>query len=108
MATATPIKDGEVIDYTAGGTIAYLDVVSLVTRIGVAAADIANGAVGELHVEGIFEIAAVTNASFAVGDALYYDVSGGVLTKTSQGNIPAGWCVAVKATQTATARVKIG
>jgi predicted RecA/RadA family phage recombinase len=98
---------GHVIDYTAGADIAYGDVVSLTTRIGVALEPIANTATGSVAIEGIWELPAITGTAFAVGDALYWDVSESKLTTTSTDNIPAGWATQIKASAAATAFVKI-
>lgn len=107
---ATYIQKGETIDYTNGGaaTISYGAVVPLTTRIGIAGEDIAVGATGSLHVEGVFECPAINTAAFAVGAALYWDATAGKLTTTSTSNTPAGWCVATKASAGTTAKVKIG
>jgi predicted RecA/RadA family phage recombinase len=46
----------------------------------------------------IFNLPAVTNASFALGDLLYWDDANNVLTKTSAGNTKIGVAVAAKLT----------
>ena len=110
MANGLFIQKGETIDYLNGGAsaIGYKDVIPMVTRVGVAGENIAVGACGSVNVEGIYELPAVTNAPFAVGDQLYWDTATGTLTKVSAGMVPAGWCVETKITATAVARVKIG
>jgi predicted RecA/RadA family phage recombinase len=108
MAQATYVQEGARIPHVAGSAISYGDVVPLVGHIGVAAADIASGAEGELAVAGVFEAAAVNNAAFVVGDALYWDDTANKLTKTAQGNTAAGWATEAKAESGTTARVKIG
>lgn len=104
------IQKGETIDYKNAGAseIAYGDAVSLITRIGIAGETLAVGATGSLHVVGVFELPADATTAFAVGDALYWDVANSILTKTSAGMIPAGWCTETKAQAGATGRVKIG
>lgn len=110
MSKGLFIQDGKTIDYSNGGAsaIGYKDVIPMVTRIGVAAEDIAIGATGSVNVEGIYELPAVTTTAFVVGDQLYWDTAAGNLTANSAGNVPAGWCVEAKATATAVAKVKIG
>ena len=110
MPKANFYQDGKTIDFTngTGSDIKYGDVVSLTNRVGVAGEDIPAGATGSLHVEGVFEMPAVNNAAFSVGDALYWDVSAQKITKTSTDNTPAGWAVYPKAQTGATAYVKIG
>lgn len=110
MAKGTYIQKGEIIDYTnsSGAAIGYGDVVPLVSRIGIAAENIPIGITGSLKTEGIYELPAVNNAAFAVGDPLYWDGAAGNLTKTATGTILAGWCVEAKATATTVGKVKIG
>lgn len=110
MAKGTYIQKGEIIDYTnsSGVAIGYGDVVLLTSRIGIAAENIPSGMTGSLKTEGVYELPAVNNAAFTVGDPLYWDGTAGNLTKTASGNILAGWCFEAKATATAVAKIKIG
>lgn len=110
MAKGTYIQKGEIIDYTNDGAsdIEYHDVVPMVSRIGVAAENIPAGATGGIRTEGIFELPAVNDTAFNVGDQLYWDNTASKLTKTSTDNIPAGWATEPKAKTAAVARVKIG
>lgn len=105
---ASYVQKGDTIDFTAAADVAYNDVVSLGTRVGVALENIPNGATGSVAVTGVFEAAAVTGSAFAVGDALYWDNTAKKLTKTTTDNIPAGWATEPKASAAAIARVKIG
>ncbi|MCR4442150.1 MAG: DUF2190 family protein [Peptococcaceae bacterium] len=103
------IQKGDTIDYLNGGAaLAYGDVVNLTTRIGVAGEAIAAGATGSVHVAGVFELPAINNTAFAVGDALYWDPNARVITNVQAGNVPAGWATEPKALAGTTARVKIG
>lgn len=103
------IQKASVIDYTNSteNKIDYGDIVVIGTRIGIAAEDIAAGAVGGLKVEGAFEVPAVNNEAFAVGDIIYLDAAGkgtktkGILT------VIMGWAIAPKATEGATALIKL-
>ncbi|MFO7153945.1 MAG: DUF2190 family protein [Caldicoprobacter oshimai] len=110
MAKGIYIQKGEIIDYVNNGSadIAYGEVVPLVSRIGVAAENIPVGAIGGVRTEGVFELPAVNDTEFNVGDQLYWDTAAGKLTKNSSGTIPAGWCVEAKATNGDVAKVKIG
>lgn len=73
--TTNYVQRGEVINYTAGADISAGDVVVLKHCIGVALADIANGDVGAVAIEGVFVVPKVTAAVFAVGEALIWDTS---------------------------------
>lgn len=106
---ATFIQNGDIIDYTAGGTaIAYGEVIPLTTRIGIAQEAIAANATGSVAMTKVFELPAVTGTAFAVGDQLYWDNSANKLTKTDTSNTSAGYATEPKASSAATARVKIG
>lgn len=95
MAKATFVHQGTSIDYTnSGGTkIDAGTIVSLTNRIGIAAGDIAAGAVGALAVVGIFK-ASKDNSNVTVGALVYYDATAEKITTTSNNNVPAGWAVA--------------
>lgn len=103
------VQKGSNIDYTNSGDAAIKagDIVSLTTRIGVAATDIAVGAVGTVAVSGVFAVAKAAEA-VTVGAALYYDAAAKNFTATATGNTPAGWAIAPAAAGDAEALVKIG
>ncbi len=86
---------GETLDYTNGGStsIAAGAVVSLGTHIGIAGTNIAVGAVGTIHMVGVFELAK-DSAAITLGAAVYYDAAADKITATSTNNIPAGYAVA--------------
>ena len=76
MATsnATYVQRGEALDYT-NSTEAVIpagSVVSLTTRIGVAGTNIDPGAVGSIHVVGVFSMDKTDSEEVAMGDALYF------------------------------------
>ena len=101
------IQDGAVIDYVAAEDIAYRDVVPMTSRIGVACEDIASGSIGAVALTGVFEMPCVTTA-IAAGDAVYWDKTNKKITGTAGENVPAGMCVAAKATTVTTIQVRIG
>lgn len=123
MATATYYQRGESIDYTNSGasTISAGTIVLIGKRVGVAAADIAAGATGALHVEGIFEVPkeyADSDKAFTVGQAVYWDNSNSIFKAavdqvvaegavTTQASAVNGYVVAAAATTSKTALVKI-
>jgi predicted RecA/RadA family phage recombinase len=87
-------QKGETIDYTNGGAVKITAgaIVSLTNRVGVAGCDIAVGAVGTLHLDGVFEVDKDANA-ITLGAPVFYDESEDCFTATAAGNIPAGWAV---------------
>lgn len=99
---------GESITYTNEGdtAIGYHDTVALGSCIGVAAAPIAPGASETVLLAGIWEMPAVKNTAFAIGDILYWNDTDKNLTKDTAG-IPAGMCTAPKATAGDTAQLKL-
>lgn len=96
---AVPYKNGAVIDWVngSGSAVAAGDVVPVGNLIGIAVADIANGASGVLEVTGAWILPAVNNAAFAAGDLLYWDATAKKATKTEAGNAVLGVCLAAKA-----------
>ena len=75
--TTTAVQRGDVIDYTAGSTIASGDVVVIGNIIGVALTDIANGSTGSVATRGVFTVPKVSAAVIAQGESLVWDVSAG-------------------------------
>ncbi len=109
MAKATFVQKGDNIDYTAGADIAYMDVVALTDRIGVALENIANGATGTVTLTGVFDFPAATGSGkgLTVGQKVYWDTTNSVITPTATDNIFAGYAVAAKTTTAEVARVRI-
>ena len=102
------IQRGERINITNDSehTIIYGEVVSIGNRIGIALSNIGPGAVGVLHVAGVYEIQAESEEEFLVGDTVYLNESGNI-TKTV-GDVIAGWVIENKSTNISVAKVKIG
>ena len=101
-------KDERSIVYTNAGTaIEAGDVVKFSDFCGVAAEDIDNGDEGAVYIEGTFELASVTNASFAAGDRLYIDADGKLSKLATIGNVPIGVAADAKETAAATAFVTL-
>ena len=99
---------GESLHYTNGtnNKIEAGDVVVFGTKIGVAGCDIAPGAAGSIHVEGVCAFEKATGAITA-GAAVYWDATNGKITTTSTNNTLAGFAVAAAASGDATVLVKI-
>lgn len=102
------VQRGETIDFinNTSAVIEAGDVVTLGTRIGIAATDIPVGVTGTINIIGVFDIPADNTAAFTVGQAVYF--KDGKLTGTDTGAIYAGWVVEPKATAATKARIKIG
>ena len=72
------IQKGESLDYlnTTDEKIKAGNVISLVTRIGVAGCDIAPGEVGSVEVVSVFEMPKSGKTAIPMGTAVYYDGTG--------------------------------
>lgn len=111
MPVANYVQCGRNLDYTNSGTtdIAYHDVVSLGSRIGIALQPIPAGDMGALSVSDVWEIPADTAAAFAVGDAVYWDTTNAKAVKAAgDGIVLAGYAFQAKAASVTTVIVKIG
>lgn len=109
------VQEGKVIPFTAGAAISSGQVVVVGSMAGVSMGDVANGSVGQLAVEGVFDIPAAT-AAITVGAKVYWDADGdpvggtagsGAATATATDNTLVGYAVAAKASGGATVRVKL-
>lgn len=102
-------KDEKIITYSnTGSKIDEGDVVKFSDFCGVAAETIAaTEGEGAVYIEGTFELASVTNASFAAGDRLYIDTAGKLSKLATIGNVPIGVAADAKETAAATAFVTL-
>lgn len=69
------VQKGHVMPFTAGANIVSGQVVRVGNLLGIAAAAVASGAVGELHREGVFTVPKVSGAVIAQGETLTWDAS---------------------------------
>lgn len=100
-------QPGNVIDFTAGATTASGDGVLIGTRVGVAIHDVANGAVGQAQVTGVFNLPKLSTDVVTIGALLYWDNTNKRLTTTSAGNTLAGYAWAASGSGTATVDIKL-
>lgn len=100
------VQPGEIMEYQTTDALNFGDVVSLGSRIGVAAADIAAGEVGSVAVAGVFDFpkSASETADTDCGTPVYWDTTNKVITaaapaKDDTTKVPAGyaWAKAAKA-----------
>lgn len=72
------VQPGKVITWTNAGTaVSSGDVVVIGKILGVALEDIANGASGEVAIDGVFDVPKVSAAVIAQGENLTWDASAG-------------------------------
>ena len=105
MATATFVQRGENIDYVAAADTAYMEVVPLAARIGVALEAIAKGATGTVTLTGVFRLTGV----LAVGAEVYWDTkAGNIVGAKGDTTVFAGYTTEAKTESGATVAVRIG
>ena len=116
---ATYYQRGETLDYFPTENVENGAVVSLGTRIGVAAAPISAGEQGAVHVVGVFAMAKTNTEEIKQGAAVYYDAAEDVITATTSSevmegetkktvnNTPAGYAAADAATTATSVLVKL-
>ena len=108
MAKAEYIQRGDNIDYTAAANIAYMEVVPLAARIGVALAEIPKGEPGAVTHVGAVRFSAATG-EIDVGAEVYWDKTQNVIVDASGAStVCAGHLIAPKAQADTTALVRIG
>lgn len=101
------VQQGAALDYTAEEKVENGSIVSLGTRIGVAAGDIPANGTGTVHVEGVFALGKAEGESFEMGAAVYYDQAADAMTATADSNVPAGYAAAPAGENDATVLVKL-
>ena len=104
---ATYYQRGETLDYTAAKKLEAGDVVSLGSRIGVAAEPVSAGQVGHVHVVGVFAMTKANTEEIKLGTAVYYDAAAEAITTTADGNTPAGYAAADAVTTATSVLVKL-
>lgn len=95
------VHEGKVIQYTNGGSaLGSGDVVVVGKMVGVCLVDIANGAVGDVAIDGVFNLAKVDAAVIAQGDTVIWDASASKFDDSAAtpatGDV-SGSCVAMEA-----------
>ncbi|MCM1122545.1 MAG: DUF2190 family protein [Eubacterium sp.] len=112
---ASYYQKGETLDYvnTTKGKIEAGTVLILGNRIGVAGTDIEAGAIGSVHVSGVYELDKKDTEELAVGTAVYFTADG-ITAAASEGtdkdavqNIPAGFVAAASPAKSTKVHVKI-
>ena len=103
------VQEGDVLNYTnaSGSTITSGAAVLIGTWLGVALADIANGATGSVAIEGVFTVAKLGTDVVAAGALLYWDNANKRLTTTASGNTLSGFAVAAAGSGVTAVNIKI-
>jgi predicted RecA/RadA family phage recombinase len=110
------IQEGRVIPFTAGADVDSGQVIVLGSLVGISLTHVEDGSVGQLAVEGVFDVPAAT-AEITVGAAVYWDADGnpvggtagsGAATATDTANTLMGLAIAAKSAALGTVRVKLG
>lgn len=111
MSKAVYVQRGESLDYKNSGSAKIVagDVVLIGSVLGVAGCDIEVGAVGSLHVEGVYKLTKTGTSAISVGAVVYYDGSGitDAAGETASPNTRVGYAVASAAAADAEILVKI-
>lgn len=115
MANANFWQRGEALDYinSTENKIAANTIVKIGDRLGVTGCDIAPGAVGSLHVCGVFEMPKTGTSAIAMGQNVYWDGSG-ITDAADDGGNPAtaytkaGYAAAAAAADATKIMVQIG
>ena len=85
------IQEGETMNFTAGATVVAGQMVLVGGTVGVAVNDVANGAVGVIATQGVFEVAKEGSDVVAQGVILYYNATNGTATVTVGSNKVIGY-----------------
>lgn len=88
------IKPGKIISYTNGGSAINSGDVVVISGVGVgiATGDIANGAEGELLMEGIVSVTKNAGSPISFGVPLFWDAGSGYVTTTPGSHQLIGYC----------------
>lgn len=102
------IQPGETLTLPAPAAVASGAGVLIGGIFGIAQGDAASGALVDITVEGVWEMAKVSALAIAVGDVIYFDNATGLVNKTATDNTRIGLAVSAAANPSATVRVRLG
>lgn len=83
---ATFVQQGDGVDFVAASDVNCGDVVVQGDLVGIATADVANGATGTITVEGVFDVAKNSAISISAGAKIYWDATNSQAVTTASGN----------------------
>jgi predicted RecA/RadA family phage recombinase len=103
------VQDGDRLTYTngSGSTITSGTGVLVGLRVGIATADIANGAIGTLAMEGVFTLPKLSTDVVAQGALLYWDNTNKRLTVTTTSNTLCGYAQTAAGAATTTVDIML-
>jgi predicted RecA/RadA family phage recombinase len=104
---ATFVQQGDSVDFVASSDVNRGDVVVQGDLVGIATADVANGATGTITVEGVFDLTRDPAAAITAGEKLYWDAVNLRAVRTATGNKLIGKAVADADPATTTIRVRL-
>lgn len=89
------IQKGDIVDYTNSGeaAIEYGQLIVGKDKVFVAAEEIAPGATGGVHAEGVFEFETSDETAIEYGQKMYFDKTNKNATATSTDGIAIGYAV---------------
>lgn len=106
MAT-NRLREGELIQFLAGSTIASGDPVVVGNRVGIAENDIDNGSSGPINMEGCYLVTKVSAQAWAAGDEIFWDSSASKFTTVGTANTFAGHAMDIAANPTSTGNLRL-
>jgi predicted RecA/RadA family phage recombinase len=104
---ATFVQQGDGIDFVAGADVNRGDVVVQGDLVGIATADVANGATGTITVEGVFDVVKDSSISISAGAKVYWDAVNSQAVTTATGNKLIGKAVEAAGSGATLVRVRL-
>jgi predicted RecA/RadA family phage recombinase len=101
------LRDGDVIQHTAASAISSGDPVVIGNRVGIAIADIANGDVGAVDMEGCFSVPKVSAQAWLEGSEIFWDSSAELFTTVGTANTLAGHALKAADNPSSTGEIRL-
>lgn len=101
------VQRGETLTIPAPAAVLSGGVVVAGSIVGVANGDAASGAPVDVDVVGVFILPKVSALAIAIGDAVYWDATNGIVTKTASGNTKLGYATTAAANPSASVSVRL-
>jgi predicted RecA/RadA family phage recombinase len=101
------VQEGKTLDFIAASDFEGGEFVKIGSAVGVVGADVATGEVGQLSVDGVFDVLKEAALAVAAFELLYIDAVNKRATKTASGNTKAGYATEAVLAASTTVKIKL-
>ena len=101
------LLNGHIIQYLAGADVVSGQPVVIGNRVGIALANIANGSMGSIEMEGCYSVTKVSAQAWTAGDEVFYDSNSSNFTTVGTANTFAGHAIDAASNPSSTGNIRL-